>query len=147
MGAVLSEQSLQGWPRVHPAFLLDCLLPGKNEGRTFYVTQQFLLAVPHPYLPALHRRISSRKWIGTTEAAALLRYFGLRACIIDFGTQHGQQVQLVQQQQQLGGGAAAAAPAAPGGGGGPTEVHANVQCDGCGRCPVIGAHGERPLKE
>jgi hypothetical protein len=26
----------------------------------------------------------TRKWIGTTEAAALLRYFGCRALIVDF---------------------------------------------------------------
>lgn len=31
----------------------------------------------------------SRKWIGTTEAAALLRYFGCRALIVDFYGERG----------------------------------------------------------
>ena len=30
------------------------------------------------------RLVGTREWIGTTEAAALLRYFGLRAVIVDF---------------------------------------------------------------
>ncbi|KAF3432702.1 hypothetical protein FNV43_RR23804 [Rhamnella rubrinervis] len=32
-----------------------------------------------------HRIYGSKKWIGTTECAALLRSFGLRAMIVDFG--------------------------------------------------------------
>lgn len=28
--------------------------------------------------------VGSRRWIGTTEVAAMLRYFGIRAQIVDF---------------------------------------------------------------
>ena len=36
-----------------------------------------------------HRLVGTRKWVGTTEAAALLRSFGIRARVVDFT---GQQV-------------------------------------------------------
>jgi hypothetical protein len=31
-----------------------------------------------------HRVVGTKKWVGTTECAALLRYFGLSAQIVDF---------------------------------------------------------------
>lgn len=67
-----------------------------------------------------------QKWVGTTEAAALFRSFGLRARIVDFGT----------QRSQAAAGAAAAAAAA--GRGSALPVHPNVECDGCGVCPIVG---------
>lgn len=36
-----------------------------------------------------HRILGTRKWVGTTEAAALVRSFGIRARVVDFT---GQQV-------------------------------------------------------
>ncbi len=66
-----------------------------------------------------------QKWIGSTEAAALLRFFGLRAQIADFGVSSALAAE-------------AAATAAAAGGGGAVPVHPNVACDGCGSCPIRG---------
>ncbi|GAB4821175.1 hypothetical protein N2152v2_008221 [Parachlorella kessleri] len=73
----------------------------------------------------------TRKWVGTTEAAALLRYFGVRARVVDFGTQQQQ-----EEQQQL---AVPASGTNSDSSGSLQEVHPNVECDGCGRVPIIGA--------
>lgn len=81
-----------------------------------------------------HLLSSLQKWVGTTECAALLRSFGVRAQIVDFGVDAAQAA------------AAAAAAAAAGGGrsgaGGSTRaavgVHSNVECDGCGQRPIRG---------
>ncbi|KAF5837111.1 peptidase family C78-domain-containing protein [Dunaliella salina] len=56
------------------------------------------------------------KWIGTTEACALLRHQGVRAEIIDFM------------------GRSPSAAALPDG----RTVHSSVACDLCGACPIIG---------
>ena len=74
--------------------------------------------------------------MGTTEAAALLRYFGVRARIVDFGTQQRQEQQQQQQQQQP---AMPASGTSGGSNGSLQEVHPNVECDGCGRVPIVGA--------
>eukprot|EP00271_Cylindrocystis_brebissonii_P017407 TRINITY_DN4525_c1_g1_i2.p1 TRINITY_DN4525_c1_g1~~TRINITY_DN4525_c1_g1_i2.p1 ORF type:complete len:699 (-),score=217.84 TRINITY_DN4525_c1_g1_i2:1032-3128(-) len=42
----------------------------------------------------------TRKWIGATECAALLRFFGLRARIVDFKQKPKSQQRLQQQQRQ-----------------------------------------------
>ncbi|GLC40065.1 hypothetical protein PLESTF_000933700 [Pleodorina starrii] len=64
-----------------------------------------------------------RKWIGTTEAAALLRSFGVRAQIVDF---------------EGAGGPDAAEPGSlvrcPDG----ATLHVAVECDLCGTCPIRG---------
>ncbi|KAL4436617.1 hypothetical protein ABPG75_003756 [Micractinium tetrahymenae] len=72
----------------------------------------------------------THKWVGTTEAAALFRSFGLRAQIVDFGAQ--------RSQSAAGAAPAAAAAAAAAGGAGALPVHPNVECDGCGVCPIVG---------
>jgi hypothetical protein len=45
----------------------------------------------------------SRKWIGTTEAAALLRYFGCRALIVDFYGERGARCMLLGCGSEVGG--------------------------------------------
>ena len=55
---------------------------------------------------------ATQKWVGTTEAAALLRSFALRAEIVDFGVE--------------------------GCGSTSEEMHPGVQCDGCGVAPIVG---------
>ena len=67
-----------------------------------------------------------QKWIGTTEAAALLRHFGLRAQVVDFGAPNVLR------------GAAGTAAAAAAAGGGTQPVHPGVECDACGQCPIRG---------
>eukprot|EP00798_Chlamydomonas_sp_ICE-L_P005802 gene5802-6086_t len=69
------------------------------------------------------------KWIGTTEASTLFRYFGLQAQIIDF----------------MGPGGASSHPAGLGSATAPCArledgraVHLNAQCDGCGCQPIVG---------
>ncbi|KAG2488418.1 hypothetical protein HYH03_013102 [Edaphochlamys debaryana] len=64
-----------------------------------------------------------RKWIGTTEAAALLRSFGARAHIIDFEGS-------ASPSDPLPG----AVIAQPDG----SSLHVGVECDLCGQCPVRG---------
>ena len=75
-----------------------------------------------------------QKWVGTTECAALLRSFGLRARIVDFG---------VRKEELL----ARGAPSAPSTAGSSKsrtgeaaweQVHPAVECDGCGQCPIRG---------
>lgn len=66
----------------------------------------------------------SRKWIGTTECAALLRFFGVRAHVVDF---HG--------GKGLPRSGSATAAAASGSG---ASVHAGVRCDLCGMVPIVG---------
>eukprot|EP00887_Chlorella_sp_A99_P007524 scaffold2.g7524.t1 len=86
----------------------------------------------------------THKWIGTTEAAALLRYWGLRAHIADFGLPAKEMAALRAAARASE--AAAAAVAAAGGGGGRSgandkvaiERHVGVQCDGCGVLPILG---------
>ena len=84
---------------------------------SFNSSRCFLLPLPCPH---------PQKWIGSTEAAALLRFFGLRAQIADFGVSSALAAEAVA--------AAAAATAA----GGVVAVHPNVACDGCGQCPIRG---------
>lgn len=79
-----------------------------------------------------------RKWIGTTEAAALLRYFGVRALVVDFGTQSEGSRAAAGAAALAAVPAGAAAPAGTGGGGA-VEVHPGVECDWCGACPITGA--------
>ncbi|KAL3161056.1 hypothetical protein ABBQ38_009439 [Trebouxia sp. C0009 RCD-2024] len=60
----------------------------------------------------------SDQWIGTTECAALLRFFGLKAQIIDFtGGLKNPNIQTNKDGE---------------------EVHMGVACDGCGVCPIVG---------
>ncbi|KAK9822054.1 hypothetical protein WJX74_003875 [Apatococcus lobatus] len=66
-----------------------------------------------------HRIVGTRKWVGTTEAAALLRSFGIRARIVDFT---GSPQSITPGQ-------------APGSS---STCHPGVQCDGCGQCPISG---------
>jgi hypothetical protein len=81
-----------------------------------------------PALPRLPACLPAflQKWVGTTECAALLRSFGLRAQIVDFGVRPGQAA------------TGAAAGAAGGSGGGPVPVHPGAECDGCGQFPIRG---------
>ncbi|KAI3426091.1 hypothetical protein D9Q98_008059 [Chlorella vulgaris] len=71
----------------------------------------------------------TKKWVGTTECAALLRSFGLRAQIVDFG---------VAQQQQQQAASAASAGAGLSRGARQVPVHPGVACDACGQCPILG---------
>jgi hypothetical protein len=73
----------------------------------------------------MHPPLAPQKWVGTTECAALLRSFGVRAQVVDFGVGRAQatSAQPADHAQQP----AAAQP-----------VHPGVQCDGCGQCPVVG---------
>jgi hypothetical protein len=96
----------------------------------------------------------TRKWVGTTEAATLLRFFGLHASVVDFGVDAGREPAGAGSASgpdagtrgPHGGEVSAGEPPAPAGDGcprfGPTqgalEVHPNVECDGCGVCPVAG---------
>lgn len=76
-----------------------------------------------------------RKWVGTTEAATVLRYFGLNACIIDFGTPPDE---MAQVQALAAAAAAANGSSSSGSAGGTVEIHVNVECDGCGCAPIVG---------
>ncbi|KAK9805023.1 hypothetical protein WJX73_003581 [Symbiochloris irregularis] len=58
----------------------------------------------------------TRRWVGTTEAAALLRYFGLRAQIVDI---RGQVLEAQSADDS-------------------SLRHPGVQCDGCGQSPIQG---------
>jgi len=72
----------------------------------------------------------TKKWIGTTEAATLLRYFGLPARIVDFGV-----------DQQAGTSTSGARPietSSVNGHGAQGGVHPGVECDACGVCPIVG---------
>lgn len=73
----------------------------------------------------------SRKWIGTTEVAVVLRYFGMNALIVDFTDK--------RKCALDGGGKKGAANQQNGNNNSNTEeVHLNVQCDSCGTKPIIG---------
>ncbi|PNH08235.1 Zinc finger with UFM1-specific peptidase domain protein [Tetrabaena socialis] len=68
-----------------------------------------------------------RKWIGTTEAAALLRSFGVKAQIVDFeghGSERG-------EGQQAAAGSIVRGPDG-------LATHLGVECDLCGTCPIRG---------
>jgi hypothetical protein len=60
----------------------------------------------------------AHKWIGTTEVAALLRYFGIRAHIVDFYGSHNSPDARIR----------------PDG----LEEHPSVRCDVCGMQPIVG---------
>ncbi|KAG7671042.1 hypothetical protein Ndes2437A_g04687 [Nannochloris sp. 'desiccata'] len=105
-----------------------------------------------------------KKWIGTTEAAALFRYFGIHATIIDFGASskeglglYGSGDYLNKQQQQkppqrhqmsmniiTDATASTSATAAKEGKRDSSEsaeageVHSGVECDVCGSFPIQG---------
>jgi len=104
------------------------------------------LPPPPPPPPACLQHPSHclpQKWVGTTEAAALLRYFGLRAQIVDFGTQQTHQAAAATQRAAAAGtgaavGGSSGGGSGSGGSGGPVPVHPNVECDGCGQCPIRG---------
>ncbi|GIM08100.1 hypothetical protein Vretimale_12191, partial [Volvox reticuliferus] len=64
-----------------------------------------------------------RKWIGTTEAAALLRFFGVRAQIVDFHG-NGSEGPLIPGSMVYGSDGA--------------TLHLAVECDMCGTCPIRG---------
>ncbi|EFN52056.1 hypothetical protein CHLNCDRAFT_139275 [Chlorella variabilis] len=66
-----------------------------------------------------------QKWVGTTECASLLRSFGLRAQIVDFGARTGELVAA---------GSSSAAMMTRGA----VPAHPNVECDGCGQRPILG---------
>lgn len=60
----------------------------------------------------------SHQWIGTTECAALLRFFGLKAQIIDFtGGLKNPNIQANDTGEQM---------------------HMGVACDNCEQCPIVG---------
>lgn len=93
----------------------------------------------------------SRKWIGTTEAATILRYFGVRACIVDFGAKSagsngcnasnsGPSAAPGKFAPEACAGADTASEASVGmqkGSSGAT-VHIGVECDVCGVMPIVG---------
>ncbi|GAX82300.1 hypothetical protein CEUSTIGMA_g9729.t1 [Chlamydomonas eustigma] len=86
--------------------------------------------------------LGSRKWIGTTEAATLLRYFGVKAHIVDFlgpkraigsaGTV-AHNSSLVVTSGNTGHQAVASAADRPA-----ACCHLGVTCDLCNCCPIIG---------
>jgi len=102
-----------------------------------------------------------KKWIGTTEAAALFRYFGIPAIIIDFGTSNKENPDLTgsehilkdqqwqpreKHQMKVTPFTAAIAPtsatAAERGKRDASseagEVHDGIECDACGTFPIQG---------
>lgn len=64
----------------------------------------------------------SNKWIGTTEACSILRYFGLQAEIVDFKSKSSSSFGARFHRREDG-----------------KAVHPGVECDMCGACPIIGA--------
>ena len=66
----------------------------------------------------------SSKWIGTTEACSIFRFFGLQAEIIDFKSKSSSHGQLPGTRFYRRGDGKA--------------VHPGVECDLCGVCPIIG---------
>ena len=104
-----------------------------------------------------------KKWIGTTEAAALFRYFGIPAIIVDFGNSDrndpvsSENDNILKQQppqRHQTKVPATASTSSRGGGGGSTtaeegpsdprknsearELHEGIQCDVCGSFPIYG---------
>jgi hypothetical protein len=70
--------------------------------------------------------------VGTTEAAALLRYFGLKAQVVDFDAAPPSGAAAGQP------GDATAASNRPGEAAAAVEMHMRVECDSCGCCPIVG---------
>ncbi|BDA51471.1 probable zinc finger-containing ubiquitin peptidase 1 [Coccomyxa sp. Obi] len=79
-----------------------------------------------------HHVQGTQKWVGTTEAAALLRQFGVRALVIDFkgGERCSSRHQREARPSRAGNRLKAAREWAP--------IHNGVQCDRCGVCPIQG---------
>jgi hypothetical protein len=75
-----------------------------------------------------HSVQGSRKWIGTTEVAVVLRYFGMNALIVDFTD---------KSKYTIGGGGKKGV-AGQQNGSNTEEVHLNVECDSCGTKPIVG---------
>jgi zinc finger-containing ubiquitin peptidase 1 len=75
-----------------------------------------------------HSVQGSRKWIGTTEVAVVLRYFGMNALIVDFTD---------KSKFTIGRGGKKGA-AGQQNGNNSEEVHLNVECDSCGIKPIVG---------
>lgn len=89
-----------------------------------------------------------RKWIGTTECAALLRSFGLRAHIVDFGCEAvNNKMRSADGQGQVVQGRARGTPAIKTNGPLDKFLHFEVQCDGCEAFPIRGFIFESTQRE
>lgn len=91
-----------------------------------------------------------KKWIGTTECAALLRSFGLRAHIVDFGCEAVKNRICSgdgQSQVVRGRGRGRGAPDIETSGPLDKFLHFEVQCDGCEAFPIRGFIFKSPQRE
>lgn len=89
-----------------------------------------------------------KKWIGTTECAALLRSFGLRARIVDFGCEAvKKRICSADGQSQVVQGRVRGAPDNQTSGPLDKFLHFKVQCDGCEAFPIKGFVFESTQRE
>lgn len=91
--------------------------------------------------------------MGTTEAATLLRYWGLRARIADFGVASEELAQL-RAFAAISGAHSSADPigrtsrgASSRGGTVALELHPSVACNGCGAAPIAGARWKSEARQ